>query len=123
MIVPTNVAAPPLPLRVVNLVLTVDTPRPRRIGLLLPPLDTQLPKGIIQPLCRLRDVTTCTLQGMDLIIRPRPGEEVRGMRIVGGERPRLLAGTIMVVVIGLIGESYLFWILTAFALHWTPSMS
>jgi len=96
-IVPTNVAA-----LLVNLVPTVvDYPLPR-IGI-LPLHDTRLRRGNIHLLCILLGVTTfILLRGMDLIIRLHPGEEVQSMMTVGGEHPRL--GTIMVVVIGGIGE-------------------
>ena len=103
---PTNVAAL-LPVVVNPVPTVVHYPLPR-IGIPLPPHDIRLRKGTIHLLCILLGVTTfILLRGMDLIIRLHPGEEVQSMRTVGGEHPRLPVGTIIVVVIGGIGESSL----------------
>jgi hypothetical protein len=101
-----------LPLPVVNPVPTVDT-LPLRIGPLLLPPDILLSIGIIH---LLRNEMTFILPGMDLILCLPPGEEVRDTRTVGGNHPRLLVGTIIpAAVIGLIGDSFLCWILIVFS--------
>jgi hypothetical protein len=101
-----------LPLPVVNPVPTVDT-LPLRTGPLLLPPDILLSIGIIH---LLRNEMTFILPGMDLILCLPPGEEVRDTRTVGGSHPRLLVGTIIPpAVIGLIGDSFLCWILIVFS--------